>query len=353
VLIILDTVRAASLSLYGYGRPTTPHLDRLQGEATVFDRAFSVAPWTLPSHGSMFTGRYAGELSTDWRRSLDRADPTLAEVLRDRGYSTVGVVGNLRYTAHETGLGRGFLRYEDHHTSFGQLLRSAWLGQTEMIVQALRARDTKAALSALASANLWVDPNRDADPRRARSVTDTFLAWHAGHSAGRPFFAFLNYFDAHTPIVLPPEYEGKFGEQPVDLYDGAIAYLDAEIGRLLASLAARGALDNTIVVITSDHGELLGEHGLVGHAHNLYARTLHVPLLMRWPSGVPAGKRIAEPVTLRDLAATITTLAGGVPAGTFPGRSLSRFWNEALRGDDSPIVAEVNRGVNPEPSMPT
>jgi len=128
LLIILDTVRAASLGLYGYDRPTTPNLERLARRGVIFDRALSTSPWTLPSHGTMFTGRYPNELSANWKTPLDERFTTLAEVLAERGYVTAGFVANPFYGSYEHGLDRGFVHYEDYPVTVGQTLNSASLG---------------------------------------------------------------------------------------------------------------------------------------------------------------------------------------------------------------------------------
>src|SRR5207237_4666917 len=201
---------------------------------------------------------------------------------------------NQRYAGYETGLDRGFIHYEDYLVSLGQVLRSTWFGQTTMLSGALRAHSAREAWRAVRSLNLWVDGNRDFDPRIAPNVTDAFLRWHADGARAseppRPWFAFLNYFDAHTPLDPPAPFDTMFSSKRTtrDLYDGAIRYLDTEVDRLLRELRRRGALDNTIVIVTADHGELLGEHKLEGHSHNLYLQSLHVPLVFRFPRRVPA-----------------------------------------------------------------
>ncbi len=127
LLITLDTVRAANLSLYGYSRQTTPNLDRFAKRGVVFDKAFATAPWTLPSHASLFTGRWPHELSTDYTVPLDGTHPTLAEYLSRQGYRTAGFVANLGYCSFGTGLARGFEHYEDYRRSLGQIASSSTL----------------------------------------------------------------------------------------------------------------------------------------------------------------------------------------------------------------------------------
>ena len=321
LLIILDTVRAASLSLYGYERQTTPSLIRWATESVVFDRAISTSSWTLPSHASLFTGRNPQELSTTWRVPLDAQFPTLAEILRHHGYATAAFVANTYYTGYDSGLDRGFLRYEDYTKSLGQLSWSTTLSQTNLARDLRRSRSLGDVVRTMFRFDLSLPVLLTATSKSASRVTDQFLAWQSG-AQGRPFFVFLNYFDAHASGHQPlPRYHELLGvgTSGRDRYDAAIRYLDDEIDRLLSTLRERGVLDGTIVVITSDHGEQFGEHGLTGHGNSLYLPVVQVPLLVRYPARLPTARRVREPVSLRDVAATILGLAG---FGGMPGRSL-------------------------------
>jgi arylsulfatase A-like enzyme len=358
LLIILDTVREMNLSLYGYPRPTTPSIDAWAKSGVVFDHAFSTAPWTLPSHASMFTGREAFTLETNWETPLERGPATLAEVLARHGYGTAAFVANVRYTGRETGLARGFARYQDYRVDIGEAIKSA--------------RPTEAFHSTF-NIKLHLPGIR---PRTwAPEISGRFLRWLDRRSTDRPFFVFLNYLDAHAPYTPPAPFRARFETDPgaklpniedsrpnkvkhppvrfteadakpsMDLYDGAIAGLDAEIGRLLGELEKRGLLENTIVVLASDHGEGFAEHGLLGHANSLYRESLQVPLVISWPGHVPAGRRVSQPVSLRDLAATIVDLAG---AGTteLPGASLARTWNSASTATPEPLVSNIRKLIN-------
>ena len=353
LLIILDTVRSANLGLYGYSRPTTPVLSERATESVVFDRAFSTAPWTLPSHASMFTGRYASELSADWMDALDRRHPTLAEAFAASGYLTGGFVANLQYTSHDSGLDRGFQHYDDFGVSWRQLMLSSAIGQTPTFRDLLSSRTPSDALRALVSFNWHVPPKLVTESKFADQVTREFLDWQA-RSSDRPFFAFLNYFDAHQPVHSPPAFARRFVSESrgVDGYDAAIAYLDSELGALFEELERRNVLDETIVIVTSDHGEMWGEHELFGHAHNLYLPVLHVPLLIRYPRRLRGGTRVAAPVSLRDLAATVADLAGLSAGARFPGASLARLATDSSAGG-SAVLAYVSRAPNVEPALPT
>ncbi|MFN2432714.1 MAG: sulfatase [Gemmatimonadota bacterium] len=367
LLIVLDTVRAPSLSLHGYPRPTAPRLERLAARGVRFDWALSTSPWTLPAHGSLFTGRFPHQLSTDWRSPLDAAHPTLAEALRARGYVTAGFVANTPYASHEVGLARGFLHYEDYRTTPGQVLTSSALGR--LILPG--------------------PPGVFLGRTKADGLNAAFLRWLPS-SGSRPFFAFLNYYDAHLPYVAPEPFATRLGapaarkdplrrlreraanvlgrflgprDDPLQrppteevrrvrsLYDASLAYLDDRVGALLDELERRGTLENTLVIVTSDHGEHLGEHGLFAHGNSLYLPLLHVPLLVSLPGRVPTGIVVRDPVSLRDVPATVLDLAGLEEAARWPGRSLARFWEgEGATGDT--LLAEVSRGINTPPEEP-
>ena len=351
LLIILDTVRAASLSLYGYSRPTSPALEEFAKRGVTFDLAISPAPWTLPSHATLFTGRWPHELTANWRAPLDDAYPTLAEVMAEHGYLTSGFVANRVYTSRESGLARGFQHYDDVRYTAGQVILSSALGRF-LISRTPLPR--------------WVGFRDVIGRKRAINVNAELLDWlHNTRGNGRPFFAFLNYFDAHYPYTPPAPFDTLFDKQrfPSDpgidslridpaamvsetaAYDEALAALDHQIGLLLAQLAREGALKNTIVIVTSDHGEEFGEHGVLRHGKTLYMQVTHVPLVIAFDGRVPSGARVSSPVSLRDVPTTLIDLAhvsnqSARSAPALPGRSLSRFWTDSpARGDT--ILSEV------------
>lgn len=356
LLVVLDTVRAKSLGLYGYRRPTSPNLEILAAGGVTFERALSPSPWTLPAHAAIFTGRYPHETPADWLTSLDTTSPTLAEAFAARGYVTAGFVANLVYCRRETGIARGFLHYEDYPVSLGMVVNSTWL--TRFAYNWLNLR-----------LNRWLFGARGHLPslvvKRASDVNRAFLSWLDQHSS-RPFFAFLNYFDAHAPYYPPPPFDDIFGptgirpplltmrtwspqehQVQIDAYDGALAYVDRELGRLMDEFGRRGLRERTLVIVTSDHGEHLGEHGLVDHGNSLYRPVLHVPLVISFAPRVPAGRRVPAAVTLRDLPATVLDLVPLAGAPPFPGTSLARHWTSAATVGDrhSPVLAEVTQSI--------
>lgn len=357
LLLILDTVRAQNLGMYGYERATTPRLDAFARQGAVFDFAFAAAPWTLPSHASIFTGKYASQQTGDWSSPLTTTDPTIAEVFRDAGYATAGFTANLVATPRGFGLDRGFLRYEDFPRSLEQMVLSTALGQAESAREAWAhiARDRWYGGALRALMRLRLEPRYsypDHDMKSAADIAGAFLDWQGTHS-DRPFFAFLNFFDAHGPYLSPPPYDTMFakGDRVRDKYDRSIRYLDDQVSALMDSLAARGLLDRTVVILTSDHGEQFGEHGLGWHGNSLYTQLVHVPLLVRYPPRVPAGVRVARQVSLRDLAATMTDLAGLEERRGIAGRSLAAAWGEG-GGATSDALSELSKAVNPESTAP-
>lgn len=362
LLIVLDTVRADHLGLYGYPRQTTPRLTQLAERGVAFTRAVSTAPWTLPSHSSMFTGHFPTELSADWGKALDGQWPTLAEVLSQRGYATAGFLGNRISASYEFGLSRGFQHYEDYNRSPGQFVLSSTLGRT--------VTDTRFVRLGL---GYWHVLGR----KRAAEVNREFLSW-VSNTDGRPYFAFLNYFDAHEPFDPPEPFDRRFGapfksanltfsrtdhfgeargrenmsaierQAQIDAYDDGIAYEDESVGRLLDELTARGRLENTVVIVTADHGEEFGEHGRFGHGSSLSWTLLHVPLLVSFPGRIPSRLTIAAPVSLVNVAATIADLTGIGPS-PFPGATLSGFWGAGRRDVQDGAAVLSEQKARPEP----
>lgn len=363
LLLVLDTTRAQSMGLYGYQRPTTPQLQRLAATGVNFRRALSAAPWTLPSHASMFTGCLPYVLKVGYKAPLNTTYPTVAEAFTQNGYATAGFVANWYYCCRAFGLSRGFSHYEDYPNSAGQVLLSTSLGRrfTDRI-----------------EFRRLIDYYEYFDRLPAATINQEFLRWLDQQTDQRPFFAFLNYGDSHMPYLPPPPFDTQFGprRQPghydhlttralkhdwvdmqrlnpeqlqaeIDAYDGTVAYLDQEIAGLLETLESRGLRENTVIVITADHGEHFGEHkaasapaGLFGHGNSLYLPLLHVPLLILGPGRVPAGKEIAQPVSLVNLAATLTDLANLRSTTRFPGESLARHW-EGIAINPAPLISQL------------
>ena len=280
VLISIDTLRADRLPVYGYTRGETPHIDALAREAVVFDRAYAHSPQTLPSHASLFTGLLPFEhgVRDNLGFALERGARTLAGLLRERGYATGGFV-SAYVMRGETGVGQGFDTFDDRLPP-----ASSEVGVGEV---------QRAGLDTLGAAERWLDS-----------------------LASRRAFLFLHLYEPHTPYTPPARY------RRLDPYDGEIALADEIVGRLLASLRRRGLYDGALIVLLSDHGEGLGDHGEQEHGLFLYNETIRVPLVVKLPGQRGGGRRVAAPVQHVDLLPTVLALAGApVPAG-LRGRAL-------------------------------
>jgi len=354
LFIIWDTVRASELSAYGYDKPTTPFLAQLAGQGAFFNAAIATAPWTLPSHASIFTGHYPQRLSTDLKVKFDGREATIAETFRKAGYSTVGVAANTFYTSWESGLNRGFTDYRDYRRNLQQVLRASLFGQSRFVTDLIEANSSTELKKAFSPPLLLTLPKpARVDMMRGHEVTDYFLGWERQRNQGRPFFAFLNYIDGHRPFDPPADLRQQFvvskKRNPQELYDAEIAFLDRELQRLLGELEKRGQLKNTLVILTADHGEHFGERNLQGHGNSVYAPVVHVPLVMRFDNHITPGTTVTTPVSLRDLGATMLDLAG--INATFPGVSLARYWT-AASDSGSAAVALLGRVQMKDPSIP-
>ena len=330
VLLVLDTVRMDHLSCYGYGLPTTPGLDAFAAGADRYTEFRATAPWTLPSHASMFTGQFPFQHGAQSR--LDpRTDPptihdalplalehtTLAEVLSDEGYATGGFVANGAYLGRRYQLDQGF--------------------------------------------DVYVERTKGV-PAKGPSMNAKALTWLESVERGRPYFLFVNYIDAHRPYnidPLPPERAAQLPapdpEHPVKLldelcfavleqdeppdpaliervitqYDTALANLDLAVEALLAELEARGLLENTLIVITSDHGEFFGEHDVVEHSKDVYEEGLRIPMLVKRP-GQTTGRVIDDLGSLADLPCIVLD--------AFPAGAAKRLGASFPCGGDSTLA---------------
>jgi arylsulfatase A-like enzyme len=326
VIVTLDTVRADHLSLYGYERDTTPKLERLGREATLYTRAIASSDLTLSTHASLFTGVYARHHGARLGRftgasRLSGRNVTLAEILRQEGFRTLAVVGNPTYLAARYGLARGFEYYDDRRpVPFYPELPLYVLG-----------RPLTAALEKIAP----LDNSFRAAPygyRRAAEVNREVAALlERAHAPEDPLFLFVNYMDAHAPYDPPPPFDRRYPGRPApeedppgmdalgairrlerelsdaerrhleSQYDGEIAYVDFQLGRLFEMLQERGIYERSLIIVTSDHGEALGEHGLVGHGVSVYQNQVYVPLLIKFPEQ-------REPEIVDELVSTVDLL---------------------------------------------
>lgn len=291
VLISLDTCRADRLSCYGYPRQSTPNIDSVANEGVLFDLALTPVPLTVPAHSSMLTGTYPpihGARGNEGFR-LAESNVTLAEMLRDAGYETAAFVGGFPLAAL-FGLNQGFNTYDGQFSESGN--------------------------------------KRFYNERRAEEVSRPAMAWLEQHGK-KPFFLFLHYYDAHTPYAPPASYAAAYSD---DLYAGEIAYTDSAVGQILDKLRRLGLYEDTLIVITGDHGESLGEHGETTHGYFAYQGTMRVPMIVRAPRCV-RGRRVAEAVSLVDIVPTVLSLLGLQAPPGIQGADLRR----CLAGKSGPV----------------
>jgi arylsulfatase A-like enzyme len=311
LLVVIDTLRADHLDLYGYERETAPRLAELAAGGVTFDRAVSQAPTTVPSHATMFTGRYPRQhMTVSYRTPLPPAEVTLAELFGAHGWRTFGVAASERFDP-DSGFRQGF-------ETFDLMLERSDAKRSAEVSRVTRQR-------------------LDSDDER-------------------PFFGFVHYMEPHASYdpppwlatrfhpgldELPPVMTGKYLRDHVEpdadvpagivdwleaLYDAEILSLDGQLGELFDALDELGLADDTLVVLTSDHGEEFKEHGLFLH-HQLHVEVLEVPLVFRWPARLPAGVRLERPVELAGLLPTLTDLLSlptpdGVSGRSFAGHLL-------------------------------
>jgi arylsulfatase A-like enzyme len=352
IVLCVDTLRADHLSAYGYGRATTPRLDALARRGMLFESALAAAPWTVPSVGSLLTSLYPGEHGAAVEGEVRHLEEQSPAQLRPE----VRTVADL---FHAAGLRTGLFS-----------------GNPYLWGRFQRGFDTAVA-----------------ERQTAAELTDRAIAWLGSQGmngkgggasrSGKPFFLYLQYMDLHQPIEPPEPYARHFavdlgGERgaahsswsferqsdlgdlefrrfrahKIALYDGALLYVDAEIGRLLDAVAALGRGDDTLVVVTADHGEEFWDHadaerqmggdprGIwgVGHGHSLFQELLHVPLIVAGP-GWPAGRRVPCGVSLLDVAPTVLAATGLSPLPEMRGTSLARFQAEGACAQ-APLAAE-------------
>ncbi len=307
VLIVMDTARQDRLSCYGYERETSPRLSELAESGATYANAYSTSSWTAPGHASLFTGLFPvahGATQEDW--DLDEELTTIAEALSENGYRTVGIVEN-PMLSRDLGYAQGFAEYHEE-----------WLP---------RAR-----------------------PGPRNPALDRFVETISGATPGQPLFVFVNLIEPHSPYnssrqfrdrfltdpTIPLEanewrdyYVGRraFSEEEIthlnELYDAELLFTDHVVGQMADELQDLGQLDSTVFIVTSDHGENIGDHGHMDHVFSLYETTTRVPLLIRCPSLFAPGSTVESPVQLTDLFPTVLAVAG-VDDAEYPshGRSL-------------------------------
>jgi arylsulfatase A-like enzyme len=317
ILVSFDSLRADHLGAYGYARDTSPNLDRFASQAVLFERAYSTSSWTLPAHASMLSSLYPEEHGASGpRKAISEGVALLPEALAAAGYRSRAVV-SVGLLHRLFGFAQGWELYDDE--------------------------------TAVPPGE--VDPER----RRTSAVVGRRAAQMLDALGDGPFFLFLHDYDVHFDYQPPPPYDTMFEPARVDgfdpsnfafndtihrdmpkahlerlvaLYDGEIRWVDHNFGLLMAELERRGLAENTLVVVVGDHGEEFFEHGEKGHQNNLYNTSLQVPMLVRFPGRRHAGTRVSTPVSLVDVAPTLTAAAGVAPDPSWSGIDVATLLDE-------------------------
>jgi arylsulfatase A-like enzyme len=373
LLLSLDTLRADHLGMYGYERSTSPVLDNLASEGVIFEDASSPTPWTLPAHASMLTGlnplshgvvtRYTG---------LPKRIPTLADLLAKQGYDTAAVVNSNWLTKKTFRLTRHFDKYLFVQPVASRTAPSTWVTDqaitwleemgNDRLFLFVHYYDIHSDYSSLPEfEKLFVSPyegrangttwqlqraglsethlkicSKDLDETRWNRVRKTLCIFGGDHE---------NYVIDHTTETI--EFDERDFQHMAELYDAGIRQLDTELGRLFTYLDEAGILEKALIVVVSDHGESLGEHGEVDHYLTTYQEVLRVPLIIRGP-GIPRNRRISTPVSLVDLTPTILRIAQAPLPDAMDGIDLSPLWRGGSTHDFDHrlIYGEAAGGVN-------
>jgi arylsulfatase A-like enzyme len=379
IFIVLDTQRVDALSCYGHTVNTSPCLDRLAEDGTLYEQAVSPAQWTIPAHASMFTGQYPllhQTVQSD--RSLPPDLPTVTELLQQNGYHTFAFCNNPLVGVLNTGLQRGFREFFNYASFFPDLVPSPKVapnplsrsmenarGGVKSVVRHIERQFGKSEwLLALSQESFFVPFWSRLGSFKGnviRSMGDATRYARAYHDDEQPYFMFINLMETHLPYWPAKPFVRKYASwvgrdvkarmfmskfntqayrwatpiiQPLSelewaalhaMYDAEVAFQDHHMGRLFKALDEMHAFDDTLVIVVSDHGEGFGEHNYMGHAFSLYQEVVHVPLVVRFPGGQHAGVRVKEAVSTRRIFHTILESAGILaedPLGTVDELSL-------------------------------
>jgi len=357
ILISMDTVRADHLSVYGYAQNTSPHLRDLAALSTLYTRSVAAGDLTLSTHGSIFTGQYPSAHGAHCGPGqagcapLPQGSRTLAKILSEHGYVTAGVVANDAFLLHSYGLDQGF-QYWD------QRLGVRFLSTSEVSYVRLSIEELLN--------HLYTYPAYEKQARNGGEINrDVFPLLKPAGNDGRPFFLFVNYMDAHTPYTPPAPFDRLYpGKEPhftmtrlntikadvmgkglpiafadrahmLSQYDGGIAYLDSQIGNLVSRLKQLGLYENTLLIVTSDHGEAFGEKSLVGHGVGVYQSLVHVPLIIKFPHQ-NSQATVDDLVSSVDIMPTILDQLGYPIPAWVQGRSLLK----PAPGSGRPVFSE-------------
>jgi arylsulfatase A-like enzyme len=353
LFVVIDALRADHLSAYGYGRETSPSIDRWAREGVLFETARAQAPWTKPSTATMLTGYYPSVLGVNELASgIPESIHPLPEIMKENGYRT-GIFTADAFVSPLFGFQRGVDRfYVRMRPRFAQLMLGHiyFFMRRQNDVFLFLVRRMKAVERALVGGG-----GDSSESFSAEGLSQAFMDW-LDEDPEKPFFAYVHYMEAHAPYAPPPPYDKTFMPPPlagmarvsqyprytgflpfdkgpaisadslsnmIALYDGGIRFADLWVGRVIEDLKQRGVFDNTLILLTADHGEEFNEHGGWGHGHSLYDELLHVPLVLSCPkAGVTGGRRIPHVVRHIDLVPTILDICGIAPPEGLDGTSM-------------------------------
>ncbi len=364
LFLVLDTHRADRMPIYGYHKDTTPVLGELAERATIFDWAIAPAQWTIPSHASMFTGLYPTVHQTNQSYvTLPEGIPTLAELLRENGYETIGFCNNPLISLLDNGLDRGFNQFFNYSGTFPDV---PTIGDADFLqhiqqegakllqrisIPIERQFGRSPLLLKLAMMPIFVPiwtrmTKFKGDTKRSLADLADYLHHHHNSHPDRPLFVFINMMETHLPYHPPGktldrwapymkkdrearDFLHRFNTEtyrwiaPIiepfkeaetatlrDVYDAEIAYQDQELHRIFRTLKDHDQLENTMVIVVSDHGESQGEHHFMGHAFAIYNELVRVPLFIRYPEIFPEQHRVEHAVSARRLFHTVLEVAG-------------------------------------------
>jgi len=305
ILVTLDTTRADRLACYGYAGVKTPALDALAGRGVLFEQCASSSPLTLPSHSTIMTGMYPTYhgVRLNGNTALSEEQTTIAELLAGRGYECGAFIGAFVLDGR-WGLKQGFQHYDD--TFDLKKYKHLDLGGVQ---------------------------------RPGNEITDAALAWLEGRK-DKPFFAWVHFYDPHSPYQPPEPFYSEYNKSMAGLYNGEIAFMDSQIGRLESWLETNRLVKNTVFILIGDHGEGLGSHGEGTHGYFIYDYAVHVPFLVVTPFKGLKGVRISAQVRAADVLPTVMELVGAAMTADVNGRSLVPVMFNPKEADLGPAYSE-------------
>lgn len=340
ILVGIDALRSDHLGCYGYQRPTSPNIDRIAKEGTLFERCYSTAPWTMPSFMSMFTGLSpAAHRCRDAHAFLDEKIPTLALKFKEKGYYCAAILMNPTMKA-KYGLDRGFDKYDNYSVELAtSLVKDA---MPKACVESVEKLVASHIVTRLAEKEMLLAKEK-----------------------GKPLFLFAHYFDPHYDFMPPypqntqfdPDYKGEITgenvfayrfkpptardvEHWIALYDGEIAYTDIHVGKLIEAADRHFGRENTLAVLVSDHGEAFYEHGGLLHNLSVHREEVQVAMIWRWPGQIPAGRRISQPISTLDIPVTLGEFMRFPRFDIQQGKSLWPAFRGQSPPDDRPILSD-------------